>query len=281
MDLTAPVSIAIGVGADVILWLLPREWLSMTSRWIIGGLAAMTVVYGVAVLVFMRVATVRVSFWPAVVIGGTLCGVIGSAVIGLAWKHVQVQPTAFQAEDSPASPSSTTAKPTEVAMGKKTPKLNAADSEPPVKIPVSVQQHSEGGNSPNIVTLGPNSPVTINPKVDPHKPVVTYNFEGYKRVTAPGFGSIQNGEEKVYEKIKEHYEAQNWSELVAVCEAEIKKVPEWYTPYLFAGVAYEHLGQRDKAIGYLEHVSRNVGDLPEYRKATELLKALRNAGSRQ
>jgi hypothetical protein len=41
------------------------------------------------------------------------------------------------------------------------------DNLPPTKKPPPVRQRSDGPNSPNIVTFGPNSPVTINQRAEP------------------------------------------------------------------------------------------------------------------
>jgi len=97
----AVVSILLGVAANVIVRLLPSDWLGIRLKWLLGGIAALAIVYGVAVLSMMGANGMRWGFWRSVVVGGLICGVIGGTVVGLAWKGVhqlhrpQVKETSF------------------------------------------------------------------------------------------------------------------------------------------------------------------------------------------
>lgn len=210
------------------------------------------------------------------VVGAAIFGG-GAAILNSRYQERRATPSTPASVEPPASGSVMLPAPTPAAEAPK-----SRPSEDSVKktngserSQVSVHQESSGANSPNVVTLGPNSPVTINPKVDPLKSVVTYDFNGYKRVTRPGYGDIQDGESASFLKLKELYAAQNWVALAAFCEIVIQRTPQWYTPYYFAGLSYALLGERAKAIEKLEHVNQNVGDLPEYRDTRDHLSRLR------
>ena len=66
--------------------------------------------------------------------------------------------------------------------------------------------------------------------------------------------------------------------LAEISEKQINERPEWLTPYLFAGVAYAKMGQRDIAIRKLQYVSEKSAGLKEYADADRFLKILNAQG---
>lgn len=92
MDLTAVVGIVIGVGINLVLFVIPQGWLSRGPgrRWIIGAVG-LAIVYGVEVLLMTEMSVMRFGFWPSVFLGAVVCAVGGGAVTSVAWRYVDAQ----------------------------------------------------------------------------------------------------------------------------------------------------------------------------------------------
>lgn len=105
----------------------------------------------------------------------------------------------------------------------------------------------------------------------------SYDFNGAKRTTTrPGFISASAGEEtSVFTNIVNLEREKNYTKLISVCEEQILKTPEWLTPYLFLGIGYSNLGQKDKAIKKLEYVLESAPGDPAYAQAAEILQQLK------
>lgn len=105
----------------------------------------------------------------------------------------------------------------------------------------------------------------------------TYDFNGAKRTTTrPGHISLNGGPEiEIFKEIVELEKQKNFPKLKDVCEQQIKKTPEWITPYLYLGVAYANMNNKTKAIEMFEYVDRNAPDDPVYSQAKEFLKKLK------
>ena len=93
--------------------------------------------------------------------------------------------------------------------------------------------------------------------------------------TSNSFTAIAGEEMTVFKKLLDLQKEQDWSTLRNVCEEQIKKSPEWLTPYLFAGVAYANLGEREQAIKLLEYVDKQAAGSSQYSDAARLLEVLR------
>jgi len=120
--------------------------------------------------------------------------------------------------------------------------------------------------------------MTINPEVNPYAPVVTYDFNGAKRVSKSGGSDreVTLGEAcQAFQEMESLRNAQRWKPLAKLCETEIRAAPEWLTPYLYAGEAYMNLGDRKKAIERLEYVEKRAANDPQYKDATRWLEQLR------
>jgi hypothetical protein len=129
--------------------------------------------------------------------------------------------------------------------------------------------------------VGANSQATINPDVNPYKPIITYERNGFQRITSPGKVMAGNGEMEAFQKMNDLYGAKDWRNLIDLCESEMKKAPEWYTPYIYAGVAYGNLGQVEKAIEDLEHADKHVGDVSGYEDVRQDLTILKEIKEKQ
>jgi len=138
---------------------------------------------------------------------------------------------------------------------------------------INVQQSTAGKNSPIV-----NSPVTVNPDVNPLAPVVIYYFNGDKKVIKEGGTNVSliPGDQQVsFNKMVELQSTHDWNGLKTFCESQMQMTPEWLTPILFAGVAYANLGNKQKAIELLTKVvGRAAGDTA-YQDASRILEILK------
>lgn len=104
----------------------------------------------------------------------------------------------------------------------------------------------------------------------------SYDFNGRKRIqTRPGRLNLEDGEVVEFQKIQQLYSEKNWKAMIVVCEREIAKVPEWLTPYMYAGVAYASLDQDAQGIKRLSHVVENAAGDKDYADAERILQILR------
>ena len=72
----------------------------------------------------------------------------------------------------------------------------------------------------------------------------------------------------------EFLKSKNYSALIELCEEQIKKTPDWFTPYCYLGAAQAEMGLKDEAIKNLKYAVNNTRGDPEYKEAEELLKRL-------
>ncbi len=104
----------------------------------------------------------------------------------------------------------------------------------------------------------------------------TYDYNGARRETSAGRTGVTAGEEiGVFQGMLELEKNKSYSELIVLCEGQIKKTPTWLTPYLFLGVAYANQGNKDKAIANLEHVLNEAPGDPNYAQARTILDQIR------
>ncbi len=118
----------------------------------------------------------------------------------------------------------------------------------------------------NIAQVGSNNQATINPDVNPNQPTRVYFCNGQWRTAGPSataaFEIDMGGDTKDYEEMAALNNARKWSELLRVCNAQIKAKPEWLTPYLMCGLASLSLGNKEKAQDMLNYFDKNTG--PSY-----------------
>ena len=212
------------------------------------------------------------------------CGAGIGAIAGLLLWLIIKAPVQAQPGPAQSTAQQQDTKPEEKKTGKEAEKGNdkkkdsaAADSKKKSDKPESLVQESHGDNSPNVATFGDNSPatVTINPEKSPLTSVQTYDFGGARRSDEPGHTRVVAGEEtNVFQELVHLQTATDWKGLREASEAQIKKTPEWLTPYLFAGVAYLHLGDKEKAIERLTYVSKKAGGNSAYADADRILNQL-------
>jgi hypothetical protein len=117
-------------------------------------------------------------------------------------------------------------------------------------------------------------------KAEPPKPreVITYDYRGYKTssLTGPMLGDER--ESQRYQELLALQKAAEWKKLLKEASREIKRVPDWLTPYAFKGVAQQHLGDTQDAIASLEYVDQHSTGNPDYDQVRHLLEHLRQAG---
>lgn len=101
MDSTALAGIIIGVVASLALALTDLKRVGPFSRLLLWALIIDGVLFSVAVLIFRGVGIMRIPFWPSVVVGA----LIGGVLVAAAWKHVQtLEPTTPAEAQAPAKP---------------------------------------------------------------------------------------------------------------------------------------------------------------------------------
>ncbi|MGA9445221.1 MAG: hypothetical protein WBV26_02175 [Candidatus Sulfotelmatobacter sp.] len=102
-----------------------------------------------------------------------------------------------------------------------------------------------------------------------------YDYNGAKRDQRPGVSSVTEGPEvAAFQHLVELGKQQHWKELVEESEDQIKKTPNWLTPYLFSGIGNLSLGNRDAAIKRLEYVKSEAAGNPDYAEAARILTQL-------
>ncbi len=105
-------------------------------------------------------------------------------------------------------------------------------------------------------------------------PAVLYNYRGFQ-VSAPGSPATpEKGESAEYAKLLELQKSNDWKRLLKESSREIKRVPEWLTPYAFKAVALVRLGKQKEAIELMHYVDQHSAGNPEYDQVRAMLKRL-------
>jgi len=102
-----------------------------------------------------------------------------------------------------------------------------------------------------------------------------YSFNGAKRQTYGGNINVVAGEEfGIFQQMVDLEKSKNYPALIEICEQQIKKTPDWFTPYFYKGVAQANKGLKDEAIKNIRYaVDNTLGD-PEYAEARKILERL-------
>jgi tetratricopeptide (TPR) repeat protein len=100
-----------------------------------------------------------------------------------------------------------------------------------------------------------------------------YKFNGDKwEASGRGNFTVANSTtQAVFQRMSTLKKQQAFSELIPLCQLQIRKTPEWLTPYLWLGEAYAATGQRESALLYLRQVVREAPGDPDYADAEELV----------
>ncbi|MGA9389362.1 MAG: hypothetical protein WBV69_02850 [Candidatus Sulfotelmatobacter sp.] len=102
-----------------------------------------------------------------------------------------------------------------------------------------------------------------------------YDFNGAKRDQRPGVISLNTGPEvTVFQHLLDLQQQKDWKGLLEASEDQIKKTPDWLTPYLFSGIANLNLGNRDAGIKRLAYVKSEEEGNPDYADAARILSQL-------
>jgi hypothetical protein len=102
-----------------------------------------------------------------------------------------------------------------------------------------------------------------------------YDFNGAKREQRPGYMGVTVGEEvTVFQNMMKLQTDRQWEELLIIAEGQIKKTPDWLTPYLLSGVANANLGNKSAAIDRLTFVKEQAAGDRQYADADRILQAL-------
>ena len=112
--------------------------------------------------------------------------------------------------------------------------------------------------------------------LNPYAPVITYSLNGGKHIRQGNDVSIEAGVEFAWyqQVLAPLYEQSKWQELLAACEKQILKAPDWPTPHMFAGIALANLGRKSEAIVRLRFVNEKTAGDPEYSDAGRILRLL-------
>jgi hypothetical protein len=102
-----------------------------------------------------------------------------------------------------------------------------------------------------------------------------FDFNGARREVRPGYSGVTVGEETaVFQNMQSLQARQQWGQLLKISEDQIKKTPDWLTPYLFSGIANANLGNNAAAIQRLTFVRDEAADNPDYADADRILRLL-------
>lgn len=107
--------------------------------------------------------------------------------------------------------------------------------------------------------------------VNPNAGQVTYGFNGMRRIISPGRIEGDDGEMNVFNRLRSIQDSHDWNRLVEECDAEIKKVPDWLTPYAFKGIALLNLGKKGEGITLLEYVDQRTPNNPDFDEVRKIL----------
>lgn len=89
--------------------------------------------------------------------------------------------------------------------------------------------------------------------------VSTWDFNGVRREGRAGvMKAIMGDEVAVFEELVRLEQGGQHARIVEVVATQIRKTPDWLTPYLFRGIAYARLGKVQEAKADLEHVVRTL-----------------------
>jgi len=103
----------------------------------------------------------------------------------------------------------------------------------------------------------------------------SYDFNGVKRDERPGVTAVTAGEEvDAFQKMMALQANRQWAELLKTAEDQVKKTPDWLTPYLFSGIANANLGKKSAAIKRLGFVRDEAAGNPDYEDADRILRLL-------
>jgi hypothetical protein len=149
-----------------------------------------------------------------------------------------------------------TKSPVEKSMADEVPKskLKAQRTKNITTAPSSPIINQQGKN--NIAQIGNNNQATINPEANPYAPIITYDFNGTKRIASPGkFKAIAGEEFAWFQDARKLESEKNWHGMLAKSKEMVANAPRgWFTPQIFEGEAYANLGQATEAIEILQSV---------------------------
>ncbi len=106
--------------------------------------------------------------------------------------------------------------------------------------------------------------------INPNLPVKTYYCEGDWKIIGPSASSSMmittGGDASNLKELVSLYNAEQFSNLLKTCLADVHSMPEWLTPRIFCGLAYVGLGDKAKAKEMLAEFDSNTG--PAYSDGT-------------
>lgn len=106
--------------------------------------------------------------------------------------------------------------------------------------------------------------------------VSTWDFNGVRREGRAGVMNAIMGEEvAIFEELVRLERGGEHARIVELATTQIRKTPDWLTPYLFRGIAYARLGKLQEAKADLEHVVRNSAGDKAYAEAGIALQQLK------
>jgi hypothetical protein len=111
-----------------------------------------------------------------------------------------------------------------------------------VSAPVTVQQTGKN----NISQIGNDNHAEIT-EFDPTKPQVRYEVNGIRHTAMPGKNTADDAEVGSYNQLMTYVNSHDWKDAHDLAAAEIKRAPEWPTPYFVLGQAAANLCNEQEA----------------------------------
>ena len=76
----------------------------------------------------------------------------------------------------------------------------------------------------------------------------------------------------IFQEMESKLENNDYKTLIEMCKKQIKSTPDWYTPYLFLGIAYLKTGDTNNAKKYFNYLIKEVSTEPYVSEARRYLR---------
>lgn len=179
----------------------------------------------------------------------TLTAAILVAVFALLWSLRPLTPSRETAENVPAVPTAAE------RLLSRAPRKRVA----PIVRPAAT--------SAELPSRTPTPAPALMPTVTA-EPNISFDYQGQRIISSNG--SVRRVQVEEYDKYWKMYELakrsewDSWIQLRDLSELEMRRVPAWVTPQVYAGIAYSHLGPAEHALTLLEGAAKRIEGNPEY-----------------
>lgn len=90
----------------------------------------------------------------------------------------------------------------------------------------------------------------------------------------PSYEKAERALKLMTSRIQEMLDERQWKGLISACQASLSREPDWGLPYYYLGLAYSHIGEKNKAIESLKGFLSLMPNDPEAPRAERALRLL-------